>query len=322
MYEWCDENWFQVNYSRLSAFYKTITFTKVPLSWVRWVHLFISLRIFCLSSFLPLTFHSLTESLKRPSNYRQTVLIDSGGNYTGVREDYEIWGAFDCGMEEKGAPISQRMSCCGQVVDWASGQLIDPRIWPADRSETLRGVSQLAVLWLECWCFITVKLGLVFWPGDGKPLPEMCRCVCALSRLHVGMFVSILAPTPGSPSLPLSQRRIGFGLGHCLATDAFWLVSTVSSLWSAVIVHNEDGPSPVGVRRKCTHGSYQLDWWLAGSVSFCTFSLGPPQFLLSYPSVSFKSSLGFQFFVISPFCFLTLPHFPVWFTSSSLPRSL
>lgn len=39
---------FQVNYSGLSAFYKTITFTKVPPSPVGWVH-FISLPIFFLS---------------------------------------------------------------------------------------------------------------------------------------------------------------------------------------------------------------------------------------------------------------------------------
>ncbi len=128
-----------------------------------------------------------------------------------------------------------------------------------------------------------------------KLSPEMCRCVCALSRLHVGMLASILAQTPGSPSLPLSPAEDWFWLGHCLATDAFWLVSTVSSLWSAVIVHNGDGPSPVGVRRKRTHGSYQLDWWLVGLSFFLQFfSRSPSVSFLSYPSVSFKSSLGFN----------------------------
>lgn len=176
---------FQVNYSRLSAFYKTITFTKVPLSWGRWVHLFISLRIFFLSSFLPLVFHSLTESLKRPCNYRQTVLIDRSGNDTGVmgklrnmKSEKSIW-LWDGG--KGGRLFSQRMSCCGQVVDRASGQLIDPRMWPTDGSETRHGglpvVRPLAGMLVLHHC--QTQPGILTWQWLTAP-PKCAGDVCVL----------------------------------------------------------------------------------------------------------------------------------------------
>lgn len=240
-------------------------------------------HIFFLSSFLPLVFHSLTESLNRPCNYRQTVLIDRGGNDTGVmgklwnmKSERSIW-LWDGG--KGGWLFSQRMSCCGQVVDRASGQLIDPLMWPADGSETRHGglpvVRPLAGMPVLHHC--QTRLSILTWQW-WTALPK-CASVCVLlSLLRVGMFVRILAPAPGSPSLPLSPEEDWFWLGHCLATDAFWLMSTVSSRWSAVIMHNGDGTSPVGVRRKHIHGSYQLDWWF----SFC----------LHFPSVSFKLSVS------------------------------
>lgn len=161
---------------------------------------------------------------------------------------------WDGGKGGGGGLFSQRMSCCGQVVDRASGKLTDLRMWPTDGSETCHSclpVVHPPSLSNSAWYF---DLAMV------NRSPKMCcRRVCPLSLLRVGMFVRILAPAPGSPSLPLSPAEDWFWLGHCLATDAFWLVSTVSSLWSAVIMHNGDGTSPVGVRRKHTHGSYQLD---------------------------------------------------------------
>lgn len=152
------------------------------------------------------------------------------------------------------------MSCCGQVVDRASGKLIDLRMWPTDGSETCHSglpvVRPLAGMPVLHHC--QTQPGILTWQWLTAP-PKCAGDVCPLSLLHVGMFVRILAPAPGSPSLPLSPAEDWFWLGHCLATDAFWLVSTVSSLWSVVIMHNGDGTSPVGVRRKHTHGSYQLD---------------------------------------------------------------
>lgn len=193
------------------------------------------------------------------------------------REDYEIWGAFDCGMQEKGATVfseNELLRAGGRLSvrsTYWSAHLADRRVrdaprwspsWPS--SGWNAGASSLS----NSACY--------FDPAVVNLSPEMCRCVSALSGLRVGMFVRILAPTPGSPSLPLSPAEDWFWLGHCLATDAFWRVSTVSRLWSAVIAHNGDGPSPVGVIRKHAHGSYQLDRWLAGlgfflSVPLCFF---------------------------------------------------
>ncbi len=189
MYECAMKIDFQVNYSRLSAFYKTITFTKVPLSWVRWVHLFISLRIFCLSSFLPLTFHSLTELLKRPSNYRQTVLIDSGGNYTGVKGGLwnmrSIW-LWDGG---KGVPIFSENELLR-----AGGRLsVRSTYWSAHlASRQVRDAPRWSPSWLSSgWNAGASSLSNSAWYFDLAMVnlsPEMCRCVCALSRLHVGML--------------------------------------------------------------------------------------------------------------------------------------
>lgn len=145
------------------------------------------------------------------------------------REDYEIWGAFDCGMEEKGATIfseNELLRAGGRPsvrsIYW-SAHLTSRRVrdaprwspsWPS--SGWNAGASSLSN---SAWYFDLAMVNLS---------PEMCCCVCALSHLRVGMFASILAPTPGSPSLPLSPAEDWFWLGHCLATDAFWLVSTVS----------------------------------------------------------------------------------------------
>lgn len=193
------------------------------------------------------------------------------------REDYEIWGAFDCGMEEKGATIfseNELLRAGGRPsvrsIYW-SAHLTSRRVrdaprwspsWPS--SGWNAGASSLSN---SAWYFDLAMVNLS---------PEMCRCVCALSRLRVGMFASILAPTPGSPSLPC-YRCILAGV-HSQRSSC--TMETGRPLWvSDGNVHMDPTSWTDGLR---------------GSVSFCTFSIGPPLFLLSYPSVSFKSSLGFN----------------------------
>lgn len=179
--------------------------------------------------------------------------------------------------------FSQWMSCCGQVVERQEGQLIDPsrtRMWPGQPDDRLvrdasRWSTRLPVLRLECnlRCKLLVFRHchpLVFSPSCREP-PKRARCsttefgYCAPCFVFVWVFLWICwCWLRSSISSFKPSAQDWFWPGRCLDADALWPASTVGSVWSAVELHNGDGPSPVGVgwkhahTRSPTHGCYQL----------------------------------------------------------------